>query len=188
MDVVASVGVLPAEYSEMFHFQNATLSGKVASLLGLKHVFLKESEFRTTLEELIRAEGAEALIIGAIGSNFQKTNIEEMCTDIGIICYTPLWLLDQNMELQAVINSGIKAIIISVSAEGLSENTLGKEIDLNLIEQLNKLNSEYRINVAGEGGEYESLVTSYLDSSIKIKKFHDETRGSMHIRIVENVD
>lgn len=189
MNVVKAVGVLPDDYSEMFHFQNASISGKLASsLLNLNHVYIRENNFENDIKDIVRKENAEALISGAIGSNFQKTKIEQLCTEIGIISYTPLWLLDQNLELQAVINSGIKAIIISVSAEGLSNIDLGKNIGSDLIEKLSQLNKKYRINVAGEGGEYESLVTGYLDSHIYLKKFHDETIGSMHIRIVDEMD
>lgn len=188
INVVTAVGVLPADYSEMFHFQNASISGKLASsLLNLNHVYIAENNFETAIREIVTKENAEVLISGAIGSNFQKTKIEQLCTEMGIISYTPLWLLDQNLELQAVISSEIKAMIISVSAEGLSKSDLGAPIGPDLIQKLNQLHKKFRINVAGEGGEYESLVTGYLDSQVHLKRFHDETMGSMHIRMVDQI-
>ncbi len=187
-NVTSSVGVLPDEFSEMFHFQNASLSENVAGLLNLKHKFVKENEFPESIKRIAEEENAEALISGAIASNYQKTRIEAMCTELGIISYTPLWLLDQNLELSAVISAGIKAILISVSAEGLSERHIGRLMDEKLISDLNELFIKYRINVAGEGGEYESLVIEFMNQNLNIKRYHDRKVGSMLMRIVDEVE
>jgi diphthamide synthase (EF-2-diphthine--ammonia ligase) len=52
----------------------------------------------------------------------------------------------------------MEAIIVVTAAGGLDESFLGARIDDELILRLQKVASRYRINLAGEGGEYESLT------------------------------
>ena len=52
----------------------------------------------------------------------------------------------------------LDARIVVTAADGLGENVLGKRIDEELIRVLKAVETKRRINVAGEGGEYESLV------------------------------
>ena len=50
------------------------------------------------------------------------------------------------------------ARIVVTAAEGLDESFLGARFDDALIERLKKVAKARRINLAGEGGEYESLT------------------------------
>ncbi|MBQ4597341.1 MAG: hypothetical protein IJB12_02955 [Methanocorpusculum sp.] len=50
------------------------------------------------------------------------------------------------------------ARIVVTAADGLGENVLGKRIDADLIRVLQAVAAKRRIHIAGEGGEYESLV------------------------------
>ena len=50
---------------------------------------------------------------------------------------------------------------------GLDESFVGRRIDDKLIEELIELNRKYKINLAGEGGEFETLV---LDAPLYTKK------------------
>ena len=49
-------------------------------------------------------------------------------------------------------------IITGVFAFPFDEKWLGRKIDKSFIEEMKKLNKKYKINPAGEGGEYESFV------------------------------
>ena len=187
MDLVLSVGVQPEEYSEMFHFQNYKWSKNVADLLNLKHIFVREENFYSDIKKLVEETGSQALVSGAIMSNFQKTRLEKLATDMNIISYTPLWNVDQERELLEVILSRIEAQIISVSADGLDKRYLGMVIDTNLLSNLLYLNKKNGINIAGEGGEYETFVSGYLSKKNQIKKFSDQDHGSMHIRVIEEI-
>ena len=51
-----------------------------------------------------------------------------------------------------------EAIIVSVAARGLDESFLGRRIGERCIEDLKKVREKYMIHLAGEGGEYETLV------------------------------
>ncbi len=178
MDVVLSITVKPEEYSEMFHFPNVDISSYVSSLLGIKNIQIEEDKFYTQVPEIAREYDAKVLVSGAIASNFQKTRIERMCTENRLISYTPLWMVDQIREVREVISSRIKAALVSVSAEGLGEDMLGKVIDEVLLEKLTGLWQRYKINISGEGGEYESLVMGWFRNSIPVERFEKIWNGT----------
>jgi asparagine synthase (glutamine-hydrolysing) len=49
-------------------------------------------------------------------------------------------------------------VLVSVAALGLDKSWLNREITREDVSKLKILNEKYGINVAGEGGEYESVV------------------------------
>ena len=66
-----------------------------------------------------------------------------------------------------MISAGFKIMIVGVYAEGLGEDWLGRTLDAETLEELDKIATKYSINVSGEGGEFETLVT---DGPCFIKK------------------
>ena len=188
LEVVTCVTVEPEKYSEMFHVPNYKIARYVANLIGLDTVFIWENNFFTDLLNLTKKLNAEAIISGAIASNFQKTRIERFCTENGLLSYSPLWLMDQEKELRTVILSGIKPIIVSVSAEGLEKELLGRQIDENTISEFKRLKNRLGINMAGEGGEYESLVVGYKNKKLKIEEFEDVEDGSQAYRKINKIE
>ncbi len=158
-DVAAALTVIPEEFSLMFHYPNAAKAEMVASLLGVPWATTSESEFAETIEKYVK-QGFGAITVGAIASEYQKTRVERLCTKLGIMSFIPLWRKEQMFILKELQLRGIKAMIVSVSAEGFNENDLGRIIDEDYIGELEKKNSRYGINVSGEGGEYETFVVS----------------------------
>jgi diphthine-ammonia ligase len=61
----------------------------------------------------------------------------------------------------------IKFCLVKIAAEGLTKEWLGKEITQREVNMLLELNKKIGFNVAGEGGEYESLA---LDAPFFKKK------------------
>ena len=57
-------------------------------------------------------------------------------------------------------------------------------LDGKLVEDLKKIRERHGINISGEGGEYESLVVSYLSNKLQIKSFKDTWTGNTGTRIV----
>lgn len=156
-DVEYAITIDPEEYSMMFHFPNTSSADLSAGLLGLNVKHIKESDFVPALKAA-HDEGVEAVVSGAIASDYQKTRIESICTDLGLVSFTPIWRKNQNLLLKEIIKSGIMAIIVSVSAEGLVEKDLGRPVDSEFIEYMGSIDRRIGINVAGEGGEYETFV------------------------------
>ncbi len=187
LDIVELITVVPEEFSMMYHYPNSQMSKYPARLLGIPVVFLNELEVPGHLREM-HEKRIEAVISGAVESEYQKTRIEKMCTESGLISYTPLWRKNQELLLRDLLLRGISPIIVSVSAEGLDGSYLGREIDDDMIKRLIKVREQYGINIIGEGGEYESFVVSdqTIGKKIVIRKKIVEWHGSYgYLKIID---
>jgi diphthamide synthase (EF-2-diphthine--ammonia ligase) len=69
-----------------------------------------------------------------------------------------------------MIENGFQIMINSVSCEGLGEQWLGTVLDLDNVKTLKSLSEQYRFNVDGEGGEYETFVIGgpHLPRTLKV--------------------
>ncbi len=184
-DVDLAITVIPEEFSMMYHYPNSQMARLVAGLLGINWKPVREDELPGTVENLAR-QGYTTMVSGAIASEYQKTRLERLCTETGIRSYTPLWHKDQGLILQELLLRGISSLIVSVSAEGFTEDDLGREIDKQYIAELERRNARYGINLAGEGGEYESFVRSFGEHRIIIESAHKIWEGSHGYYIIDS--
>lgn len=150
--------------SYMFHTPNIRLTKLQAKALSLpiitKTTNGKENEeLKDLLAALKTAKSRyklNTIVTGAIFSSYQKSRIEKLCKSLNITAFSPLWHLNQRDELNLVLKKGIKFIITHIAAEGLDKSWLNKTITRADIEKLRTIRG---INIAGEGGEFESFVT-----------------------------
>ncbi|MEC9000984.1 MAG: diphthine--ammonia ligase [Candidatus Thermoplasmatota archaeon] len=114
-------------------------------------------------EDLVIHEGTleiDALVIGALRSDYQKKRIDMMCERLGIISYSPLWHHDSISHMHSLVDHGFEVMFVSVSADGLGEEWLGRILDEEALSKLEILSEQYRFNIDGEGGEFETVVLS----------------------------
>ena len=186
-DVKAALTVIPEEFSMMFHYPNAAKAEMVASLLGVPWDTIKEEDFKSAIAQYVNM-GFKAITVGAIASEYQKTRVEELCTELGIMSFIPLWRKEQKLILKELQLRGIKAMIVSVSAEGFGPEDLGRTIDQGYIAELDEKNRKYGINVSGEGGEYESYVLAARGFGelevTESEKIWEGSHGYMHLKEV----
>ncbi len=195
IDVDWLVTVKPSrDDSYMFHKPNLDLLPKIAGSIGIELIEVetegvKEEELKD-LESALRSIPLEGVITGAVASNYQRERIEKMADVLGLEVFSPLWNMDQYDLVKELLEEGFQTIIVSVAAMGLDDSWLGREIDEGCISDLKDLHDEYRINIAGEGGEYESLVLDgpmyeYGFEVIEAKKGWDGQRGTYDISKIE---
>jgi ABC transporter with metal-binding/Fe-S-binding domain ATP-binding protein len=157
--------------SWMFHSININLTPLLADAIDIpiicKSTLGKKEMELDDLEDILRELEIDGVISGAISSEYQRTRIERVCHKLGIKSFTPLWHKNQMLLLKEELKAGFKTIIVGVSAQGLDKSWLGRFIDEKCIEDLVSLNKKYQINIAGEGGEFETLV---LDGPIFKRK------------------
>jgi predicted ATP pyrophosphatase (TIGR00289 family) len=171
-DVSHLVTLLPEKQdSYMFHSINIHLTGLLAEAINIPLVKKltkgeKEKEL-ADLQNLLQDLEIDGVISGAIASEYQRTRIEKICDEIGIKSFTPLWHKNQELLLRDQVKGRFHIIIVGVFASGFDETWLGKIIDEQTIDTLVSLHEKYRINIAGEGGEFETLV---LDGPLFHKK------------------
>ena len=166
--------------SFMFHTPTIELAETQAECLDIPIILQKtkgeEEKELTDLEvALTRAKEKyqiQGIITGAIFSNYQRTRIEEICDKLNLKCYSPLWHMDQETEMKNLIQKDYKFIMTKVAAEGLDKSFLNKIVTQTELDKLVKLNKKLHINVAGEGGEFETLVLDapLFKSKLKIEE------------------
>ncbi|MBU1201315.1 MAG: diphthine--ammonia ligase [Nanoarchaeota archaeon] len=125
------------------------------------------TDLKTALKKAKDEYGVQGIITGALFSNYQRERIEKICDSLSLKIFSPLWHINQESEMREIVREGFEFIITKVAAEGLSKKWLNKRVDDVMIDELVKLNEKISLNIAGEGGEFETLV---LDGPIFNKK------------------
>ena len=118
------------------------------------------------------------VITGAVESIYQKSRIQKICDNLELECLNPLWKIDQIRLLNELVESNFDTIITGVFAYPLDKSWLGKRIDKKFIEDVKNLLNKYKINPAGEGGEFESYVLDCPLFSRKIEIIERNIFGS----------
>jgi diphthine-ammonia ligase len=154
--------------SFMFHTPNIDVTKLQAEAMKIPLISVKtKGEKEKELKELKNAIASakrkfkiEGIVTGAVRSTYQATRIQQICHELNLWCFNPLWLLDQVELLNQVVQHKIHAVISGVFAEPLDKSYLGKPIDKAMIAKLAKAAQTHQINPAGEGGEIETTVLS----------------------------
>ncbi len=173
--------------SYMYHVPMIERTRIQSEAMGIPQDIYRIGDSIEELHSVLSNYDVDAVVSGAIASNYQKTRIEEVCTDLGLLSFAPLWGKNQEILLRDMIEAGLKIMVIGVYAYGLEKKHLGRVIDESFINELKDLEKKYRINLAGEGGEYESFVLDAPHFQRKIvvddaEKFWDGLRGELRIK------
>lgn len=160
--------------SYMFHVPNIHLTDLLSEAMDIPIISvetdgIKEEELKdlkNAFEEL-KSLGVEAIYTGALYSTYQKSRIERLADEVGIMAISPYWHVNELDYMREILSLGFEVIISGVAAYGLDEKWLGRRIDDECIDDLIKLNDKVGINLAFEGGEAETLV---LDGPIFKKR------------------
>jgi len=110
----------------------------------------------------------DGLVVGALRSDYQKTRIERMCERLGVRSFCPLWHKDQVDHMESLVEHGFEVVFTSVSTEGMDEGWVGRKLDEESLTILKEASREYRFNLDGEGGEFETIVTDAPQMKRKI--------------------
>ncbi len=178
------------DFSYMFHKPAIKFTSLQAEALGIRHELVKtkgiKEEELNDLRNALESLNVTELITGAIASTYQKSRIDSICNELGIISHAPLWHMDQ-LDILKEVAASFNAIIVQVSADGLDDSFLGKRINNELIEKLIELNKAKGINLAFEGGEAETfaLDAPLFKKRIEIKKWHKEWAGTVGRFIID---
>jgi len=152
--------------SFMFHTPSISKVEKQSEVMGLplivqktkgkKEIELKDLE--KAIKEGIKKYGIEGVVTGAVASVYQASRVQRICNKLGIECFNPLWQKDQFELLGDLVKEEFEVIVVGVFAYPFDRKWLEKKIDKEFIEEMRKMWEKYKINPAGEGGEFESFV------------------------------
>lgn len=187
--------------SYMFHTPNINLTEIQAKALNIPIIMQEtEGQKETELEELTFAikkakaiHNIQGIITGAVGSTYQASRVQSICSDLDLWCINPLWQKDQIELIHDLIKLNFKIKIIGIYGYPLDDTWLNTEIDKTFLKKIIPLYKKYGINPAGEGGEIETLAIDSPDfkKEIKIKEYtinYNNHAGDMNITNVELID
>tara|TARA_Y100000034_G_scaffold127479_1_gene180311 strand:+ start:680 stop:1336 length:657 start_codon:yes stop_codon:yes gene_type:complete len=180
--------------SYMFHYPNIELVKHQAKELNLPLITQKtkgekEEELKDleiAIKKAIEEYKIEALISGALASNYQKSRIEKLCGKLNIKSIAPLWHINPEDYLNQLIKNKFEVIITGIAADGLNETFLGRKIDNKLIQNFKKLN----IHLGAEGGEYETFVLNcpLFNKKLEIKEskkiMENKNTGQLYLGLI----
>lgn len=165
--------------SYMFHSANLDAVVVIAEVTGMKYVEIlthgRKEEELVDLEQGLSRLPVEGIIVGAVASAYQNDRIRAIADLLSLKVFAPLWQMDPEKLLHEVAER-MDAMIVVTAADGLDTSFLGARIDDTLIKRLRKVAAKTRINLAGEGGEYESLTLNAPFYSRRITYTKSEVR------------
>lgn len=181
--------------SYMFHVPNIHVTDLLAEALeipimsvetdGIKEEELKD--LKAAFENL-KGSGVECIYTGALYSQYQKSRIEKLGSEVGLEIISPYWHVDELDYMREIVSLGFKIIISGVAAWGLDESWLGRVIDDDVIDELVELNEKYYVDIAFEGGEAETLAIDgpIFKKKLKILKDRKEWHRDSGVYIIED--
>ncbi|MEX0933018.1 MAG: diphthine--ammonia ligase [Candidatus Pacearchaeota archaeon] len=183
--------------SYMFHTPSISKTKIQAEAMGIPLISKetqgeKEKELENLKEAIKNAKEKyfiEGIVTGAVESIYQASRVQKICNELDLECFNPLWKKNQFELLNDLIKNNFEVVLTGVFAFPLDKTWLGKKIDEKFIEEIKKLNEKYKINPAGEGGEYETFVLYVPDlfkKRLNIKNSKDFSTGeNSHRRELE---
>jgi uncharacterized protein (TIGR00290 family) len=115
-------------------------------------------ELKRKFNEL-KDRGFRYVISGVVSSNYQKKVIDSLCSELNLTHITPLWGLNSYELLKTEVKL-LEFVVVAIQAYGLDIRWLGERLTVNNINEFISVCNRFSINPVGEGGEFETFVTS----------------------------
>lgn len=197
-DVACLMSLLPKNPdSYMFQNPDKDLLEAQAESLNLPILFQKTAgekedelqDLKRLLEKAKKDYKIEGVGVGAVASDYQQERVNRICHELDLKTYSPLWHKDQEKLLREMIDAGFDIRMTRIAADGLTEGWLGKKLTSLDLKALKKLHEHTGFHVAGEGGEFETIV---LDGPIFSKpisiKFKTNMESSCRGELLLEID
>lgn len=161
-DVPVGLRMVPQEDDAyMFHTPNLDVVEGVAQCMGMDLVTatarpdpLEEvDDLEQALAQAKQDFGINAIVSGALASEYQRTRIDRIGARLGLKTFAPLWHKHPGTYMDGLVRA-YDVRFSRVAADGLDQTWAGARLDE---ARLHTLRSK-RLHEAGEGGEYETLV------------------------------
>ncbi len=172
--------------SYMFHTPNISQVDKQAEAMDIPLLVqqtpgVKEKELedlRRIIRESQQRYDIQGVITGAVESAYQASRVKKICNELDLDCFNPLWQKDQFELLTDLLHDDFMVMITGVFAYPLDASWLGRIIDRDFIMDAGRLYGTYRINPAGEGGEFETFVLNCPLFKNPLRVVDKKIRGS----------
>lgn len=149
--------------SMMFHVPNLDLVALQAEAWGRRHRSVsvegrdEGAELRAIEEALDGPRGP--VVTGAIASSYQWARLLKVADRLHRRLYAPLWRRPAERVVEEELAAGLDVRFVHLAADPIPPDWIGSRLDRDrLAELVARSAGGRRLNIAGEGGEYETLV------------------------------
>ncbi len=191
-DVVGGLRMVPEQDDAyMFHTPNLDVVETIADCMGMPLVsassspdpVVEVSELEQALARAAQRFKADAIISGALASEYQRTRIDAIGYRLDLKTFAPIWHKNPRAYLDGLLAGGYEIRFSRVAADGLDAAWAGAALDAPRVEAL----AAKRLHIAGEGGEYETLVLDapHYDKRIVVDEAVVEataSRATWHVK------
>lgn len=131
-----------------------------------------QENYVKALHQLKKEHLIDGVVFGDIDIDSHKEWEEKVCSEVHLKALLPLWQQNRKQLVNDMIDSGIKAIIVSCNNQ-LGISFLGREITKDLVQELENMG----VDACGENGEYHTLVLDcpLFSSPIVVPSFKKQT-------------
>lgn len=144
----------------MHELHVSLLKAQAAAIeLPLDIIYLSEEinmeEYKKAMTEKLsefQKEGVNTSIFGDIFLEDLKQYREDQLATIGMKAHFPLWNRPTLNVIEEFINSGFKAVVVSINNEVLDKSFCGREIDKSFVKDLPR-----NVDPCGENGEFHTF-------------------------------
>lgn len=132
--------------------------------LGIPHILLEIQEpfsenYELQLRKLKDQLGITIAVSGDISEIHGNSNwISDRAQAVGMKVFLPLWQMERMEVMNLLLKFNFEILVTLVKSPWLTENFLGRRIDLKLIEEFKALGLENGLDLCGEQGEYHTMV------------------------------
>ena len=171
--------------SMLFHVPNLDLVALQAAAWGRKHRDVpvvgrdEPSELRALETALAGTTGP--IVTGAIASSYQWSRLVRIADRVHRRLYAPLWRRPARRVVEEEIAAGLDIRFVHLAADPIPLDWVGRRLDRDRLADLEaRSDGGRRLNVAGEGGEYETLVVDapFFRARIEIDRAERTTTGT----------
>lgn len=180
-------------YSYMFQSLGCEYTKLQLEMQGIPQILVEtEGEKEKELEDLkngiiqaVEEYQIDGIITGAILSTYQSSRIQQICDDLNLWCFNPLWQINEK-EMLEELEKHFEVILLGVFGYPLTKSFVGKKLDSQTISKLLEFKEKFQLSPIGEGGEFESFVLNgpmYKKSlSIDIKSIEEENENCVYVK------
>jgi diphthine-ammonia ligase len=161
LDVTELVTFVPPNAD--FRAHNLRLMAAQARAVALPHRHMVieppfDAGYERAFREL-RASGIDCVVSGDIAAIGGQSNfINAPAKHAGLELELPLWGVDRRAHLEQIIALGFDVLLTYVNEPWLGPEWIGRHLDEQALAELSALSRDNGLDVAGENGEYHSMV------------------------------
>ena len=168
------------------HLENKWLLKLVSEAVGIPAIVVGRKP--QDIQKALKKANAEMLVSGGMTTPEHLDYYKEILDPIGVKQYAPLFGKDPLVSLAEMQKLGFHNLIIEIdTALGSNKNWLGHEIDQGVINEINQLVKDKKMNPIGEWGEYHTVVVDcpIYKKKIQVEKSKTTWKGSKGYFIIK---